>query len=470
LTEHAPVTTELWEMHLNGERGIGIIPVRDDATVSWAAIDVDVYPLDLDELELKLVELKLPLVIFKTKSGGAHLYLFTREPIPARLARAKLHEWAIAIGYPGAEVFPKQNSLANKKDVGNWLNMPYFGAVKGTERYCHHDGRKLKLTEFIEFVETRRVSEAALKAFILESTRSDEFIDGPPCIQYLAGKGFPRGSRNVALFNLAVFARFAHGDDWKQKIDQYNRDLIEPPLSTDEVMTTLKSAGRKNYFFTCDKDPIASVCNKEVCRTRRFGIGGNSEANITPVMLGSLSKINSNPPMWVIDVEGYRIEVNTEDLINQQRFRKLCFEKVNKLPPLLKQPIWEAMIRERLNAVEVIEAPIDSGPEGQFMVHLENFCTSRVVANSLDEIILGKPYHDTEKNITYFRSSDLLRYLDQMHFRDFKEREIWAILRNLKAGHHQFTLKGKCVTAWSVPIMSKQTEEFGVPDMEQDGM
>lgn len=478
-TEHKLVTAELWKKHLTGEKGIGIIPITDDATVNWAAIDVDTYPLDLAEMEQKLSDLHLPLIVCRSKSGGAHLLMFCHEPIKASLVRVKLAEWACAVGYPSAEIFPKQNSLANKSDVGNWLNMPYFN-VKTTNRYAILDGKQLKVKEFLELAESRKVTADALRAFSISAPGGEEFEQGPPCLQFLVGKGFPRGNRNMSLFNLAVFARFAFADDWQTKVDQYNRTLMDPPLGTAEVMTTLKSVTKKSYFYLCDKDPIASVCNKEVCRTRKFGIGGNSESSVAPVMLGAMIKINSDPPIWIIDVEGYRIEVTTEDLVNQIRFRKLCMDKINKLPAIVKQPIWEAAIRDRLNNVEVVEAPPDSGPEGQFRVHLEVFLTARASANNLDELLLGKPFHCDKdeaplqlKHIgrTFFRSQDLLRYLEQQHFRDFKERQIWALLRKTGAEHHTFTLKGKCVTAWSVASLARQDESFVVPpNVDGDSM
>jgi len=55
VTQLEPVTIDLWKKHLKGEQGLGIIPIRDDATVSWGAIDIDRYDLDLLELELLLL-------------------------------------------------------------------------------------------------------------------------------------------------------------------------------------------------------------------------------------------------------------------------------------------------------------------------------------------------------------------------------------------------------------------------------
>ena len=53
--------------------GIGIVMLHDDGeTVSFGAIDVDVYDLDHVLLEEDCAE--LPLTVVKSKSGGAHLF------------------------------------------------------------------------------------------------------------------------------------------------------------------------------------------------------------------------------------------------------------------------------------------------------------------------------------------------------------------------------------------------------------
>ena len=470
-TEHKPVTLELWENHLNGKRGLGIIPIRDNATIMWAGIDLDVYPIDLTALEGKLTALKLPLVISRSKSGGAHLLLFLKDAVEAKFIRQKLQEWVVALGFPGSEIFPKQNSLANEKDVGNWLNMPYY-SFKDDDRRCGwYNGAAIGIDDFLTLAEGRKVTRDALERFVV--TGDAELSDAPPCLQHLCKSGFPKGTRNMGLFNVGVYARLKYDDEWQEQLDVLNRQVMEPPLSTAEVANTVKSLKKKNYFYLCNKDPIVSVCNKEICKTRKFGIGNNDAGMMPTVMLGALSKIDSQSPTWIMDVDGYRIECTTDDLLNQGRFRKLCLDKINKLPGLLKQPIWEQLIRERLENVEVIEAPPDSGPEGQFKQHLEDFCTARAYGDKPDDLLLGKPYHavgDDENALdgnstTYFRSNDLFRYLDAQHFKILTERQVWNLLRKLGASHKQFQLKGKCVMAWRIPSFHMQTEAHAVPDI-----
>lgn len=466
LTEHKPVTVDLWAQHLEGKQGIGIIPIRDDNTVSWAAIDVDVYPLDLVELERKVIEQRMPLVVVRSKSGGAHLFLFCAEPLPARYVRAKLEGWVVALGYPKLEIFPKQNVQADEKDVGNWINMPYFLASESA-RYAVYNGKRIDANTFLELGNARRVTKEQLDAFAVGVEES--FADAPPCLQHLVKAGFPKGTRNKGLFSLGVFARLRFGDEWKERVDEFNRAYMSPPLSTGEVMTTLKSLSRKEYFYSCSQDPIASVCNKEICRTRKYGIG-TSDVSAPPVQIGGITKIASDPPMYRVEVEGKQIECTADDILQQLRFRKLVFERVNKIIPLLKGNIWETMINEKMGSLEIEEAPDDAGPEGQFLSHLEHFCTSRVTANTLDEILLGKPFVDETNKRTVFRSPDLLRYLEQQHFREFNERKIWSVLKRMDCAHRQLSIKGKCVTVWEIPSFAKQDESYDTPRIEGDEM
>jgi hypothetical protein len=148
----------------------------------------------------------------------------------------------------------------------------------------------------------------------------------------------------------------------------------------------------------------------------------------------------------------------------QEKFRKICVDRINKLPNRVKPAVWERFLKSALEKVEVQEAPPDAGPEGQFMVMFEQFCTVVAQARVKDELLIGKPW--TNEGRTYFRSSDLEKYLHQQHFTDFTTRQLWAILKRTGASHHQFQIKGKCVQCWSVKEFARQVEDFAVPRSE----
>ena len=133
-TAMEPLTLAHWQAHLAGEMGLGIVPCRLDATVVFGALDVDKY--DIEDLHFSLPKrvdkLGLPIVITRSKSGGAHLWVFFCKPVPAKRAIAFL-EWArdkLRLDKK-TEIFPKQASVENM-DAGSWINLPYFGGLRRT--------------------------------------------------------------------------------------------------------------------------------------------------------------------------------------------------------------------------------------------------------------------------------------------------------------------------------------------------
>ena len=65
-----PTTIEMWQEHLKGGVGLGIIPIRSDNKCRWGAIDIDDYAVSHKELVAKLKENKIPAVVGRTKRQG----------------------------------------------------------------------------------------------------------------------------------------------------------------------------------------------------------------------------------------------------------------------------------------------------------------------------------------------------------------------------------------------------------------
>lgn len=154
-TMRQEVTDELWSQHLDGERNLGVIPLQESMLCSWGAIDVD-GDVQIEALAAQVDRLNLPLIACRSKSGGAHLFLFNL-PKSAESVQDELRYCAKRLGHPHAEVFPRQTSLDFRRgDLGSWLLMPYFNA-KYTDRYAvAASGRKLSAVEFLEAAEAMR--------------------------------------------------------------------------------------------------------------------------------------------------------------------------------------------------------------------------------------------------------------------------------------------------------------------------
>lgn len=464
-TVHKKLNTQLWKDHLEGRNGLGIIPIRDDSTCYFGAIDIDVYSgLDIKKIFSIIEKNDIPLIPCRTKSGGLHLYCFTNEPVPAPLMKEKLSVFAAVLGFGDSEIFPKQSEILSERgDIGQWINVPYFNE-KETDRYAYSlRGKKLKLKEFILLANKKRFTEKELDAFTLHVL--SDISNGPPCLQYLISQGFSPGTRNDGLFNIALYLKKSNPDEWEDKLDSYNERYFNPPLSSSEVMQVVKSIRNKDYNYTCDKPPIKGHCNLTLCRTREHGIG---QLCGMPQLTG-LTKFDSMPPVWFLDVDGGgRIELSTEDLQSQQRFQRRCMEALNIMPPAVKAGTWQSIIQGLLESATIIEAPRDASNKGLLFQLLERFCTSRVQAKNKDEILMGKPW--TDEGSHYFRISDFMSYLEKHRFREFKVNKIAAMFRDAGGEGRFFNLKGVGVNVWKMPVFDSQSEKFDVPEFEEDNV
>ena len=460
---HKEPDESLWKRHLEGkEPSLGIIPIREDNTCTWGCIDVDDYSSDIKTVNRKVREAELPLIVCRSKSGGAHIFLFLGEPTPAATVRAKLKEIAAGLGFSKSEIFPKQsNILIERGDTGSFLNLPYFGGDNTTRYALKKDNSPANLQQFTASAKKASLLTKELLKIKLKIIK-DEIRDGPPCLQHLITQGFPQGTRNNGLFNLGVYLRKAFPDTWQTEIEEYNRKHMSPPLSAAEVLRVAKQVDRKDYNYKCNDQPICDHCNSAICKTRKHGIAPSSAIP----SFGSLTKQNSDPPVWFLDVEGNRIELDTESLQNQHKFQRVCMNSLNKMPPKMSERAWQSIVQNLLNNCSIIDVPEEVSISGQFKDLLEAFCTDRAQAQVREEILLGKPWTNEEK--TYFRLRDLNDYLQRHNFRHYSQAQITARLRELGAESGFFNIKGRGCNWWCIPEFKQQTESFAVPNMKKD--
>lgn len=464
-TVQAPVTGKLWANHLAGVRRLGIVPIRDDNTAVFGAVDIDDYSLDHKILAERLA--KFPVNITRSKSGGAHVWLFSSLPIPAAALRGWLTQIAVYLGYPGAEVFPKQSTLASTNDVGNWIHVPYFASDRTGCYGLDAGGNAMPLVAWLDWVESRRVDgEQGLADVTLDEV--DLLQGAPPCLVALARNGIPEGMRNAALFAFGVFSKKAHDPGWEDVLALINQRYFQPPLEFTEVADTIKSVGKKQYFYPCSKPPIVSVCNKEICRTVEHGIGGTVDD--PGIQVESITKIESLPPYYFVQVNGKRIEVpDSAMLLSQGAFRKLVFEALDIIPTMIKEAKWAQLINGLMQGATHISAPADAGAYGQFYFHLVQFCVVKGQGKERDDLLLGKPWKDGG-GVIWFRSTDLIAYLDRHRFRAYTSHKIWALLReHLNAEHRFVNIRGAGCNIWGVVLEGPDTDRAAeMPDDTYD--
>jgi hypothetical protein len=106
-----PVTDQDWQSHIDGSRHIGSVPIRDDSTCNWGVIDIDRYNINHVELIKIIRERKYPLVPYRSKSNGLHLFIHCKGVVPAKLMRLKLIEIASDLGVRDetTDIYPAQD-------------------------------------------------------------------------------------------------------------------------------------------------------------------------------------------------------------------------------------------------------------------------------------------------------------------------------------------------------------------------
>ena len=313
LIKREKVITQLWVDHLEGkEPALGIIPINENNECRWGCIDVDIYNLDHLSIMRDIKGMGFPLVTFRSKSGGAHLFLFAKEFIPASLMQSKLKAMAESLGYAGSEIFPKQTEiLVERGDTGNFLNLPYHGGTRGLRYTFKAGGEAASLESFYSIYDEWAQTKEEIENIIVKKSKVVEiFEDGPPCLNRLAEEGFGEGSRNNALFNLAIYRQKANPDNWQDLLEDDNYKYMDPPLRSTEVQNVIKSIGKRGYDkYRCKEQPICGVCNAAKCRTKKFGVGFEEEQMPE---LGTLSKICSDPTQYFLDVDGKRVDLTKE--------------------------------------------------------------------------------------------------------------------------------------------------------------
>lgn len=358
-TVNEEYTTEHFRSHLEGHVGVGVSPITDDNKCLWAVIDVDIHgpngqQVDLEKIEQQVERDKLPLIVCRSKSGGAHIYLFFKEPTEAGRVRLILSRWSAALGYPTAEVFPKQVTLDmqpsdTERPKGSWVNLPYYNAHE-TDRWALDGGKQVTFDYFLALAEGKRID---LHEY--EHGADIDYTKGPPCLQEILKNRIEEGNRNTAVFQAAVYLKRAFKDDWKSRLVEFNSMALVTPLGQQELRTIMGSVHKRDYQYKCREEPCRTFCNKEACKKREFGITDkDASANEIP-LIDKVEKVISTPIRWDLTIKGKVVSVSTAELFNYEAVRQRVGEALHMVLPRLKNMEWDLFLQEIMGKVEIKE-------------------------------------------------------------------------------------------------------------------
>lgn len=429
-TVDKPVTPEIYAAHVKGETGVGVIPLTQDDKVHFAALDIDHYRDD-DEWVWDVVE-KIqdePLIVTRSKSGGVHIWLFMQEAVPAQKAIDYLRLIAARIGHADCEVFPKQAARASQEDVGNWINLPYFGDTRkacvmrktalGLERAVIEIGDFLGLAEQCakyaaedKLIELSRLEKDQRQI----SEKTDDWLDGPPCLQRLL-VGLPQkeidsiqkrfdegkitedqyhkqiatalpqltdGGRDTTFFNAAQYLYRKHGGT-AQEIERRLVKVHEawqvrtgqPGLDDSEIAKCAKQAAKDNWSYQCSVQPLKAFCHRGTCLRRKHGVA--SKSSESPFEITSFTVIKTDPPQNALNINGKRVCMDGKVLLNQRTFREKLYDGAGVVWPPMQESKFLVLVGEWRSQADEVDGPPDTGL-GEIIAHcLVEFCTGRKV-------------------------------------------------------------------------------------------
>lgn len=444
--------------HLDGEIGVGMVPVLDDGSVRFAAIDIDAHDTEMPEVDVVALEarvraLDLPLMVCRSKGRGAHLYCFMEPDVPAARVRAALASWASKLGYPSVEVFPKQSHLRERKDgsrpLGNWINLPYFGDT----RRCVEGGREISLEHFLEIASTRLQRAADFDL----ATASGEHSEAPPCLQRMMLDGVPKGEglRNRALFHASVYFRRAFPDSWRDRAFDFNTRSMDEPLLHAEAKKTVDSVAKREYQYKCKEEPCAMLCDRAACLTRKFGITEASASADIPKFT-NLRKFNTDPVKWQLDVNEKTVTLSSEELTTWRAVRLRIIEVLHTIPPHLKIDAWDDILRTLIETVETVEVSDETSTPGYMRVRLLEWLR-RSSDGDTDKgrqaLLRGVPVITTlnNENVVAFRYQDFVDYLKRTRSEELKGVNLWMALQKAGIKSGRMRVGVQVVNVWTMP-------------------
>ena len=365
------VDKELLMEHLEGNFGVGICPVDTEGKARFGAIDIDYYRPRIRKMLDFIRDYQLPLVPFRSKSGGLHVYLFLSKAVQAKKLREALNRIAYFLcleniyGKGKVEIFPKQDKA---EGFGSAITLPYFMAENPYTYMLDLDGDKVEFKEALGAIQKKITTLENL----YDALDNLPYNDAPPCLQRLliSGEiGSEDSGRNNFLFSFAVYAKKKYGTGFETYVQEVN-DTFEAPLEESVVDQICNSVSNNEYMYKCKDIPCSSFCDKVICKKREFGIG-RDKSHFTGVDYGQLYRYMTAEPyyIWKLRLNGQEEwhDVVFKDegyLLDQKNFAKMCVRFLNQAPMQVSNNDWYAILNSILPNIQEVQVKKESDTSG----------------------------------------------------------------------------------------------------------
>jgi hypothetical protein len=319
--------------------------------------------------------------------------------------------------------------------------MPYQGTTKGyCTRYClTDDGKAISIDDFFDHVEKFRITPKQFDDLTIQTENKEqngpepEWNEYPPCTQAFISNKVGEGQRNNALFNLAVLAHLKNPDQLKTELYERNKTCMNPPVERDSELDAIVAQIKdKEYFYQCETPIAKQFCNKEACRKRKYGIGPNQ---YIPTV-DSFFKHNTNPPYYVLTMEGNQIQLLGKQIVQQQLLREELFDQADIVWQTLNKRDWN-MFLVSLKAMqkEVEDMKPGDDEKEDFNYYTRMFIQETEPGDDISQLQAGYIFKDDE--FVYFNLHTFKDFLNKKKGKKSNQE----VIRYLKNGGSISTTK-----------------------------
>lgn len=439
-----PPNVALWEKHLRGECGIGILPPGADGRVLFGAIDVDLYDdaiIDRSSIVERVYAEALPLVPVRTKSGGLHLLLFAAQPVDAGMMAKALRNQALNLGLP-----LKQAGGSTEIIFQTNIWMPYSNG-DNTKRYgIKKHGLQMTTGEFLVAADKAKLDSEAFAVLAQPVVKGNKVTPDP-----VDGVGY--AAQRLAFYS-SELAAMADGEGRNSYLNaalhQMGRLIGAGWIARSKVERELRQVAD---FIGMDQ-----AKTDEMLRRRNGPIDKGMKEPCpdiaVPQFVDRITKIISDPPLYLLHVGDRAIELTVETITNFRLFKAIYFQNFDRMPPV-KASEWDATLTKLMKSVKYEKAPEGANLADRFLLLLNEYLTDRAQGERREDLSRGVPWHDEDSGRRYFTLQGFYRFLVQEKANPFQSESPTQLGRRIrKLGGNDARPgvgKGRSIAAWWVP-------------------
>jgi hypothetical protein len=259
------------------------------------------------------------------------------------------------------------------------------------------------------------VMDAEYGTELKENTIIATFDDGPVCLMNLARNGV-RDLQHNFLFNCTTFLKRKYSDNWEKALEWVNDNVLAPTGDRQKLKELIRTTKNHDYEYQCNDEPLCSHCYVKACRQTRYGVGqsGNFEGDFW------LKIYDCKPQKYEAHMGDTVAVIDTDTLLNNKSFRKMCLENGYPFPDSMPVKKWDTVVRAKLAEAEIVEPPELLKTNYGNIGILERWLDRRVpnvVGRKGDEYLNGKVGCAT--NVTRMRLKERRIYFKWKHLSEY---------------------------------------------------